>query len=606
MAKTIKYIGTQDRWAELPVTGTQSIWRVGQQESRSDSEAKLLLATGFFASVGDGVLDLIGDPIGVKALPSKTNRVIKQFTDLFGVSVSTSNATVVSSIDQSSPFGVPALKLVITFVAAGGRVEVSPPALNIPKFNGHVGYTLWVDDATKVGEYSVFAGNSAYAKYQQAKTIVFNGGDIVAGPRAVFSGPMRRNNIVDGGFVFGTDSLRATKLRISAPDPIGGTCTVWLKDCFIPTPQKPIISFTWDDGFDSWVTKVKPLLDKYNIKGTFAINTDQVDKGVTGITTANVQELIAGGHHIACHNVYNYRLQMLFGTGLGEQNGTGTSQNVSSYVADYHAARVILESLGAPPDGFMYHPWVQGGMDQACAEALKSSGCDIIRTTSPYEAQVYGCEQWNNALAIRSVNLDSTRTLSQAKAMIDDAVAYGGLCVFMGHETADTAGPTTWVESDLADLISYAASKSGVADILTAKQVRDRLLSMNLLRSRDSINSPAPVRCIGRLIGANMNVTTDQVITLDAGQFKVESIYVTKPSTSITTAVGGIYTGASKTGTAVVTSAQSFSSLNSSTDVLACAISATPTISSGLLYLSLTTAQGAAATADVFVFGRPI
>lgn len=546
------------------------------------------------------------NPSGIDALPAKTNRVVKQFTDLFGVSITTSNASVVSTIDPASPFGCPALKLVITFATTAGRVEVTPPALNIPTFNGHVGYTLWLDDATKVGEYSIFTGTSAFAKYQQAKTVAFNGGDLVAGPRVAFSGPMRRNNITDGGFVFGVDNLQSSKLRISAPDPIGGTCTVWVKDCFIPSPQKPIICFTWDDGFDSWVTKVKPMLDKYDLKGTFAINTDQIDKGVTGITSAKVQALIAGGHHIASHNIYNYRLQMLFGTGLGEQNGTGTSQNVSSYVADYHAGRVILESLGAPPDGFMYHPWVQGGMDQAGAEAIKAAGCDIIRTTNPYEAQVYGCEQWNNALAIRSVNLDSTRTLAQAKSMIDDAVAYGGLCVFMGHETADTAGPTTWIESDLAALIDYAASKSGVADILTAKQVRDRLLAMNLLRSRDSANSPAPVRCIGRLIGANMNVTTDQVITLDAGQFKIEGVYVTKSSVSLTTAAGGVYTVASKGGTAVVAASQSYSTLVAATNVLPCTMAAMPTVSSGSLYLSLTTAQGVAATADVFVFGRPV
>lgn len=58
MAKTIKYTGTQDRWAELPVTGSQAIWRTGQQESRSDSEAAQLLATGLFAGVGDAVLAL--------------------------------------------------------------------------------------------------------------------------------------------------------------------------------------------------------------------------------------------------------------------------------------------------------------------------------------------------------------------------------------------------------------------------------------------------------------------------------------------------------------------------------------------------------------------
>ncbi len=51
MPTTIKYIGTQDRWPELAVTGKQSMWRPGQQEERSDLELSLLLATGLFNTV---------------------------------------------------------------------------------------------------------------------------------------------------------------------------------------------------------------------------------------------------------------------------------------------------------------------------------------------------------------------------------------------------------------------------------------------------------------------------------------------------------------------------------------------------------------------------
>lgn len=51
MPKTIKYIGTRDRWPELAITGKQSLWQPGQQEERSDAEAALLFATGFFAGV---------------------------------------------------------------------------------------------------------------------------------------------------------------------------------------------------------------------------------------------------------------------------------------------------------------------------------------------------------------------------------------------------------------------------------------------------------------------------------------------------------------------------------------------------------------------------
>jgi len=56
MSKTIKYIGGQDRWPELAITGKQSVWSRGQSEERDDAEANALLQTGLFLqSSGSGV-----------------------------------------------------------------------------------------------------------------------------------------------------------------------------------------------------------------------------------------------------------------------------------------------------------------------------------------------------------------------------------------------------------------------------------------------------------------------------------------------------------------------------------------------------------------------
>lgn len=52
----IKYIGTQQRWPELAVTGKQSVWMPGQEEERSDAEANALLATGLFERSASGAV----------------------------------------------------------------------------------------------------------------------------------------------------------------------------------------------------------------------------------------------------------------------------------------------------------------------------------------------------------------------------------------------------------------------------------------------------------------------------------------------------------------------------------------------------------------------
>ena len=116
---------------------------------------------------------------------------------------------------------------------------------------------------------------------------------------------------------------------------------------------------------------------------------------------------------------------------------------------------------------------------------------------------------------------------------------------------------------------------------------------------------------LGSLIAANFNSTADQIITIfdNPAKYIVRRIIVTNASTSLTTAAGGVYTAASKGGTAIVAAAQAYTSLTASTLFLDLTLSATgnasTTVKSSIpnLYLSLTTAQGAAATADAYVYG---
>lgn len=56
MTQTIKYIGAQQRWSELPYTGAQSVWAPGQIEERGDVDAAALMASGLFIKI-QGDLD---------------------------------------------------------------------------------------------------------------------------------------------------------------------------------------------------------------------------------------------------------------------------------------------------------------------------------------------------------------------------------------------------------------------------------------------------------------------------------------------------------------------------------------------------------------------
>lgn len=116
---------------------------------------------------------------------------------------------------------------------------------------------------------------------------------------------------------------------------------------------------------------------------------------------------------------------------------------------------------------------------------------------------------------------------------------------------------------------------------------------------------------LGILRSANFNTTADQPIpiSLPAGltRYVIDKIDVCNASLSLTLAAGGFYTAASKGGTAVVAAAQLYSALTGATVLLNPTLAVPNTLrTESPLYFALTTAQGAAATGDIYVWGRTL
>jgi hypothetical protein len=111
------------------------------------------------------------------------------------------------------------------------------------------------------------------------------------------------------------------------------------------------------------------------------------------------------------------------------------------------------------------------------------------------------------------------------------------------------------------------------------------------------------LRLIASAQGVNMNAVADTIAPiLVAGNVSVQSIIVANASISLTTAQLAVYTGPGATGT-TVKSAYALSGNNSTTAVVVTAATSTASITTTPLYIRCTTAQGAAATADVFIYG---
>ena len=112
------------------------------------------------------------------------------------------------------------------------------------------------------------------------------------------------------------------------------------------------------------------------------------------------------------------------------------------------------------------------------------------------------------------------------------------------------------------------------------------------------------LRLIASAEGVDVNFVGDTIANIlnQSGSVSVQSIIVTNASVDLTTAELAVYTGPAASGTAVK-SAYALSGNTTSAKVVVTAATSTDIVSGGKLYIRCTTAQGAAATCDVFIYG---
>lgn len=111
------------------------------------------------------------------------------------------------------------------------------------------------------------------------------------------------------------------------------------------------------------------------------------------------------------------------------------------------------------------------------------------------------------------------------------------------------------------------------------------------------------LRLIGSAQSVNLNNVGDTVAPiLVSGRVSVAYVLVTNASTNLTTAQVAVYTAPSAGGTAVL-SATALTGATTAAKVVNTSATSTDAITGTNLYIRNTTAQGAAATADVFIYG---
>ena len=118
-----------------------------------------------------------------------------------------------------------------------------------------------------------------------------------------------------------------------------------------------------------------------------------------------------------------------------------------------------------------------------------------------------------------------------------------------------------------------------------------------------NVSTNQALRLLAYYQGVNVNATGDTVLPIiNSTSYSVSNVIMTNASISLTTALAGVFTAPSAGGTAIVSNA-ALSALTGPTVVSQRTVASTAAQTGQNLYVNVGTAQGAAATMDVYVYG---
>lgn len=118
-----------------------------------------------------------------------------------------------------------------------------------------------------------------------------------------------------------------------------------------------------------------------------------------------------------------------------------------------------------------------------------------------------------------------------------------------------------------------------------------------------NLASNQAIRLLASYQGVNVNATGDTVLPINnTNSYGVSNVIFTNASVSLTTAAAGLFTAPSAGGTGIVANA-ALSAMTASTVVSQRTVASTALQTGQNLYVNVGTAQGAAATMDVYVYG---
>lgn len=159
----------------------------------------------------------------------------------------------------------------------------------------------------------------------------------------------------------------------------------------------------------------------------------------------------------------------------------------------------------------------------------------------------------------------------------------------------------------VADRFIYTTGVNTVAVSTLTALARTLLDDSTTIAMRSTLGSVLPrYGLLASLAAVDLNVaTSDNAMTVESTRYRVDKLVVENASINLTAATAGLFTAAGGAGTTLAPD-QALSALTASTkfdDLSLDAVTGTDVQTAGTIYFRVGTPQGAAATANVWLFG---
>ena len=483
MPVTIKYIGTSDNYAELPVTGKQSIWQIGQQEERPDNEASLLMATGLFYSPPVPVFASTNLTGGSRFSVSGRDVFPDQFafrgTTAGIVMLNWADATIGSPTagwtvtkDASKTWGgLPSLKVTATAGAADTLAcDITIPAIYLGGAK-RIAFAVATDDSYLSGDATNWAQLwFAYSGSTTHRVTSFVGASHAPG-EWFDSGALYDAETVGAGHVTGTaqwakvaaEETTTVKLVLTkragqalSQLNIGPVYTDPIRD------RKATISLFMDGNYSGQYKYARQMLQAYGLRASMSLVVPWVGVQSGTMSEAEILHMEDLGHELICH------------TGSpGDYGWDNTTKypDGSEYelvkadvkaAFDWMLARNRTRGIGYGVVGFTNGLVNTQTLSRRrnIAQALRDAGMKKIRQLGGYTGSYYGNGRENQLVLPMSRAVTAADATATVTAAIDAVEARGGWSGLTFHDVALAGATGNNVNVDVFEaVLDYLATR---------------------------------------------------------------------------------------------------------------------------------------------------